>query len=54
MLKCGVGLRFPIADLQRRSDAAYDRAATGLGNADGYKVIETGVNGIAETGTAPQ
>ncbi|KAL2020451.1 hypothetical protein VTK56DRAFT_8417 [Thermocarpiscus australiensis] len=33
-----------------RSDEAYERAAVGEGNADGYKVIETGANGI----TAPR
>lgn len=29
-----------------RSDAAYDRAAAGAGNADGFKVVETGANGL--------
>ncbi|KAK4213816.1 SNF2 family N-terminal domain-containing protein [Rhypophila decipiens] len=33
-----------------RSDAAYARAAEGDGNADGYKVVETGVNGIIAAG----
>ncbi|TDZ54234.1 Lymphoid-specific helicase [Colletotrichum trifolii] len=33
-----------------RSDAAYDRAALGSGNADGYKVIETGNDGITIAG----
>ncbi|KAF4817456.1 putative ATP-dependent helicase IRC5 [Colletotrichum siamense] len=35
-----------------RSDAAYDRAAEGSGNADGYKVIETGTDGITIAGQA--
>ncbi|KAK3940310.1 hypothetical protein QBC46DRAFT_385829 [Diplogelasinospora grovesii] len=35
-----------------RSDEAYARAAEGEGNADGYKVIETGANGITTTGKA--
>lgn len=29
-----------------RSDAAYDRAAAGAGNAAGFKVVETGANGL--------
>ncbi|ROT42218.1 hypothetical protein SODALDRAFT_268110 [Sodiomyces alkalinus F11] len=29
-----------------RSDEAYERAAVGKGNADGFKVVETGANGI--------
>lgn len=33
-----------------RSDEAYERAAIGDGNADGYKVIETGANGITTAG----
>ncbi|GAB1319283.1 Putative ATPase [Madurella fahalii] len=33
-----------------RSDEAYERAAVGEGNADGYKVIETGANGITAAG----
>ncbi|KAL0930342.1 iswi chromatin-remodeling complex atpase isw2 [Colletotrichum truncatum] len=33
-----------------RSDTAYDRAAEGSGNADGYKVIETGSDGITIAG----
>ena len=35
-----------------RSDEAYARAATGEGNADAYKVIETGANGIVAAGQA--
>ncbi|KAK4235583.1 SNF2 family N-terminal domain-containing protein [Achaetomium macrosporum] len=35
-----------------RSDEAYERAAVGEGNADGYKVIETGANGITTAGKA--
>ncbi|KAL2132648.1 hypothetical protein VTI74DRAFT_3553 [Chaetomium olivicolor] len=35
-----------------RSDDAYERAAVGEGNADGYKVIETGANGITHAGQA--
>jgi ATP-dependent DNA helicase len=35
-----------------RSDAAYERAARGAGNADGYKVVETGADGIHEAGTS--
>jgi ATP-dependent DNA helicase len=35
-----------------RSDDAYARAAVGEGNADGYKVIETGANGIIAAGKA--
>lgn len=35
-----------------RSDEAYERAATGEGNADGYKVVETGANGITERAKA--
>jgi ATP-dependent DNA helicase len=35
-----------------RSDEAYERAAVGEGNADGYKVIETGANGITTAGQA--
>lgn len=33
-----------------RSDAAYDRAETGAGNADGFKVVETGANGLVTKG----
>ncbi|KAK4184833.1 putative ATP-dependent helicase [Podospora australis] len=33
-----------------RSDAAYDKAAVGEGNAAAYKVIETGANGITAAG----
>ncbi|KAK1752250.1 lymphoid-specific helicase [Echria macrotheca] len=33
-----------------RSDAAYERAAVGDGNAAGYKVIETGAEGITAAG----
>ncbi|KAK4096541.1 helicase-like protein [Parathielavia hyrcaniae] len=33
-----------------RTDEAYERAAVGEGNADGYKVIETGANGITAAG----
>lgn len=33
-----------------RSDAAYDRAAAGAGNADGFKVVETGANGLVTKG----
>ncbi|KAK3318178.1 SNF2 family N-terminal domain-containing protein [Apodospora peruviana] len=33
-----------------RSDEAYVRAAVGEGNADGYQVVETGVNGITAAG----
>lgn len=32
-----------------RSDAAYDRASRGLGNSNGYKVVETKVGGLMET-----
>jgi hypothetical protein len=35
-----------------RSDDAYNRAAMGDGNADGYTVVETGVNGITATKSA--
>ncbi|KAK4125644.1 helicase-like protein [Parathielavia appendiculata] len=35
-----------------RSDEAYEKAAVGEGNADGYKVIETGANGITAAGKA--
>ena len=35
-----------------RSDEAYERAAEGEGNADGYQVIETGANGIVAAGGA--
>jgi ATP-dependent DNA helicase len=35
-----------------RSDEAYERAAEGQGNADGYTVIETGANGITAAGKA--
>lgn len=34
-----------------RSDEAYAEAAVGEGNADGYKVIETGANGITAAGS---
>lgn len=30
-----------------RSDAAYNRAAKGAGNADGYRVVTTGANGLS-------
>lgn len=30
-----------------RSDAAYDRAARGAGDADGYRVVTTGANGLS-------
>ncbi|KAJ0118867.1 helicase-like protein [Diaporthe amygdali] len=33
-----------------RSDAAYDRAAAGAGNADGFTVVETGAKGLATMG----
>ncbi|KAF6833847.1 snf2 family helicase atpase [Colletotrichum plurivorum] len=33
-----------------RSDDAYERAAEGAGNADGYQVIETGTDGITLAG----
>jgi ATP-dependent DNA helicase len=33
-----------------RSDAAYERAAAGTGNADGWRVIETGADGIVAAG----
>lgn len=33
-----------------RSDAAYDRAAAGAGNADGFTVVETGANGLVTKG----
>ncbi|KAG6366990.1 hypothetical protein INS49_001171 [Diaporthe citri] len=33
-----------------RSDAAYDRAAAGAGNAAGFKVVETGANGLVTKG----
>lgn len=33
-----------------RSDAAYARAAKGAGNADGYRVVETGANGLIARG----
>ncbi|KAL1836501.1 hypothetical protein VTJ49DRAFT_5059 [Mycothermus thermophilus] len=33
-----------------RSDEAYERAAVGEGNAEGYTVIETGAHGIKEAG----
>lgn len=32
-----------------RSDEAYDRAAEGLGNAEGYQVVETKVGGLMTT-----
>lgn len=32
-----------------RSEAAYARAAKGAGNADGYRVVETGANGLTGT-----
>ena len=32
-----------------RSEAAYARAAQGAGNADGYRVVETGANGLTDT-----
>ncbi|KAK3897098.1 SNF2 family N-terminal domain-containing protein [Staphylotrichum tortipilum] len=35
-----------------RSDEAYVKAAEGEGNANGYKVIETGANGITAAGKA--
>ncbi|KAL2267156.1 hypothetical protein VTJ83DRAFT_4433 [Remersonia thermophila] len=35
-----------------RSDEAYERAAVGQGNAEGYTVIETGADGIKEAGKA--
>ena len=35
-----------------RSDEAYEKAAEGEGNADGYQVIETGANGIVAAGGA--
>ncbi|SPQ20235.1 acd4b656-6f9d-4f37-b842-105e9d3cb291 [Thermothielavioides terrestris] len=35
-----------------RSDEAYERAAVGEGDADGYKVIETGASGIKVPGKA--
>ncbi|KAG7287535.1 hypothetical protein NEMBOFW57_007047 [Staphylotrichum longicolle] len=35
-----------------RSDEAYERAAEGEGDADGYKVIETGTDGITAKGKA--
>lgn len=31
-----------------RSDEAYERAATGQGNANKFTVVETGVDGITE------
>lgn len=34
-----------------RSDSAYDRAAAGAGNADGFKVVETGANGLVTMGS---
>ncbi|KAG8166499.1 hypothetical protein KVR01_002188 [Diaporthe batatas] len=33
-----------------RSDAAYDRAAAGAGNADGFTVVETRANGLVTKG----
>lgn len=33
-----------------RSDAAYARAAAGAGNAAGFKVVETGANGLVTKG----
>ncbi|KAI7781398.1 chromatin remodeling factor 5-1 [Diaporthe eres] len=33
-----------------RSDAAYNRAAAGAGNAAGFKVVETGANGLVTKG----
>lgn len=41
-----------LAVLCDRSDEAYERAATGEGNADGYKVVETGADGITEKAKA--
>ena len=35
-----------------RSDEAYERAAAGAGNADAYRVIETGAEGIIHSGQA--
>jgi len=33
-----------------RSDEAYEQAAAGAGNADGWKVVETGAHGLVATG----
>lgn len=41
-----------VSVLLDRSDEAYERAAEGEGNADGYTVIETGANGIKTAGKA--
>ncbi|KAK6087523.1 iswi chromatin-remodeling complex atpase isw2 [Seiridium cupressi] len=34
--------------LMDRSDGAYDRAATGAGNADGFQVVDTAADGITQ------
>ncbi|KAL5594127.1 hypothetical protein BROUX41_001173 [Berkeleyomyces rouxiae] len=39
-----------VATLCDRSDEAYEKAATGSGNADAFTVVETGVNGIRQLG----
>jgi ATP-dependent DNA helicase len=39
-----------LAVLCDRSDAAYERAAAGSGDADGWRVVETGADGIVATG----
>ncbi len=39
-----------LAVLNDRSDDAYAKAAAGHGDADGFKVVETGVDGIRATG----
>lgn len=41
-----------LTNFTYRSDEAYERAATGDGNADGYKVVETGADGIIQKGKA--
>lgn len=38
------------ANMSCRTDAAYDRAAAGAGNADGFTVVETGANGLVTKG----
>lgn len=38
------------ANTSCRTDAAYDRAAAGAGNADGFTVVETGANGLVTKG----
>jgi len=43
--------KFHHANTIIRSDAAFDRAAAGTGNAAGFTVVETGTDGITQVTT---